>query len=156
MLSEVTMAQNWGEGGGTRTFLWHVFGFGICIVLPQQKAQMKVELKAVCKALWGHQLLMSTPSYLVLYLLPLRQQFWTLNILAIWTSDSYSQLAWLPWLPAPHRKHHEHSQHQQKCPPYISWLNHLVRHLLEHPPPCIPTMPCPYYSQFQVETHKKL
>lgn len=115
-------------------------------MLPQQKGQVQVELKAACKALWGHQLPVSTASCPVL--LHLRQQFWGLSIPAVLISDFYSQLAWLPltanttW----------ETPGALTAPTKVSSIYQLVESSCQAPPgasciaTCIPTVQCPYYS----------
>lgn len=57
-------------------------------MLPQQKPQVQVEVKAICNALWEQT---AACAYTIL-LKHLRQQFWGLSIHAVLIPDLYSQL----------------------------------------------------------------
>jgi len=58
-------------------------------MLPHQKPQVQIELKAICNALWGQRV---ACVYTIL-LKHLRQQFWGLSTHAVLIPDLYSQLA---------------------------------------------------------------
>lgn len=89
-------------------------------MLPQQKPQEQIELKAICNALWGQT---ATCVYTIL-LQHFRQQFWGLSIHAVLIPDLYSQLAWVPLSAAPHGKHWEHSA--PTAPTKASHTHHLA------------------------------
>lgn len=73
-------------------------------MLPQQKPQVQVELKAICNALWEQ-----TAACLYTILLEhLRQQAWGISIHAGLIPDLYSHVARVPLTATPYGKHWEH------------------------------------------------
>lgn len=98
-------------------------------MLPQQKPQVQVELKAICNAFWGQ----TAACAYTIPLKHLRQQFWGLSIHAVLIPGLYSQLAWVTLTATPHGKHREHSA--LTAPTKVSHTHHLAE------PPCQALLP---------------
>lgn len=93
-------------------------------MLPQQKPQVQLELKAVCNALWGQ----TAACVYTILLKHLRQQVWGLSIHTGLIPDLYSQFAWVSLTATPHGKHREHPA--LTAPTKASHTHHLAE------PPC--------------------
>lgn len=110
-------------------------------MLPQQKPQVQVELKATCNVLWGQTVTCVYTSLLK----HLQQQFWGLSIHPGLILDLYSQLVQVPltWV-TPHGKHREHPA--LIAPTKASSSSLSTHQLSQHPTKCLPALTAPTSS----------